>query len=521
MKSYAIASCRVSTPEQRLNNSLNRQEESVLKAATELGVTIARWWSGDISSKAGTNVKRKDLSEMLEFCKASKRVKYLIVDEPDRFMRSIDEAFYFEVTFRQLGVTVWYASDPNLNAGDLNAKMLKFSKYFPAEGENVKRQNSSIDGHRKAIAEGRYTFPPKPGYIKGIIAGVHLPHPVSFEPFKKALKEVASGLYTPTQSLKRLNTSDFTRVHSPFRMDKFSRFITDPYYAGILEMNKQVVARCEIGQHEPMISRNEHIRIVDIVKGRKIVQRASGKQYNPEFPMSKYLVHDCQDGAKFTGGIQDNGHGGLYPKYRCRKCNKQYKRADVHEAITNVLEQFDYGDAQKKEFQEALTAVWEEKKRDIIQQAKALQTRLEELQKDKSSLAKELARVDVSLKPDIEEELHEVKAQIEGVEATIRSQDDLEDDRVEFIKFGLEYTNRLKDDWWKLNQEERAQCKQLLFPAGIQFNSDKKVSTTHISPLYRLAASKKNLDFSRDSLLVELRGTAPRSASLQSILLQA
>lgn len=32
---------------------------------------------------------------MLELYKRDKSIKYLIVDEPDRFMRSIDEAFYF------------------------------------------------------------------------------------------------------------------------------------------------------------------------------------------------------------------------------------------------------------------------------------------------------------------------------------------------------------------------------------------------------------------------------------------
>lgn len=42
----AVAICRVFTPEQRLNNSLNRQEESVQKAAKTLGVEIIKTWSG-------------------------------------------------------------------------------------------------------------------------------------------------------------------------------------------------------------------------------------------------------------------------------------------------------------------------------------------------------------------------------------------------------------------------------------------------------------------------------------------
>lgn len=120
----AIASCRVSTPEQELNNSLNRQHESVLNAAEDLDVTIDRYWSGNTSSKHGTNTKRRDIKEMVAYCKKNPRIKYLIVDRPDRFMRSIDEAAYFEVLFRDIGVRVWYASDKSLNGNNLGAKII-------------------------------------------------------------------------------------------------------------------------------------------------------------------------------------------------------------------------------------------------------------------------------------------------------------------------------------------------------------------------------------------------------------
>lgn len=51
----AIAFCRVSTAEQLLGGSLNRQEKAVLKTAEELGVVVPKeyWWSGNVSSKEG------------------------------------------------------------------------------------------------------------------------------------------------------------------------------------------------------------------------------------------------------------------------------------------------------------------------------------------------------------------------------------------------------------------------------------------------------------------------------------
>ncbi len=92
-KNVAISICRVSTAEQKLNNSLTRQEISVVRMAEEINAEIVRTWSGDVSSKAGKNVARKDLLEALDFCKKNRKVTHFIVDEVDRFMRSLEEMF--------------------------------------------------------------------------------------------------------------------------------------------------------------------------------------------------------------------------------------------------------------------------------------------------------------------------------------------------------------------------------------------------------------------------------------------
>ena len=107
-KDKAIALCRVSSDEQLQNNSLARQSASVMKMAEKLGVEIPQnyIWSGSISSKRGKNVERKDLKEILSTCRKDKKIKYIIVDEPDRFMRSIQEAFYWETVFQTVDVKV-------------------------------------------------------------------------------------------------------------------------------------------------------------------------------------------------------------------------------------------------------------------------------------------------------------------------------------------------------------------------------------------------------------------------------
>ncbi len=492
-----------------------------MEAARRLDVEILKdgWWSGNVSSKAGTNIHRKDLQDMIAYCKKNKRVKYLIVDEPDRFMRSIDEATYFEVTFKMLGVTVWYASDQNLNTGDLMSKMLKFSKYFTAEGSNVERQSKSVNGHRKAVSEGRYTFPPKPGYTKGSQPGVHVPHSLEYHPLQKALKEIASGLYKPSEALRRLNDSQFTHSRESMKIDKFLQFACDPYYAGIIEIKKQVNMRNENGQHQAMISKDEHQLILQAIRGRA-TRPYTRKQYNPEFPLAKLMKHDCEQGAKFTGSFQNNGHGKSYPKYRCRSCGKQYHRAMVNDSLNSMLEQFDYTGSQRGDFIEALSLVWHQKQQDTIGNIKRLNQKLEALETSKSQLLREIARADSTLKQDFEGELLKIKAQITVVEEDLDESSSLQNDLVEFVEFGLEYTNILKEDWWLLDKNQREECQQLFFREEIRLNSAGKVGTTQISPLYRLAANKKDLRIDRKSLLVELRGIAPRSVELKGWFLQ-
>ena len=358
-KNFAITICRVSTAEQKLNNSLTRQEVSVSRMAEEINAEIVHTWSGDVSSKVGSNVVRKDLLEALDYCKRNKRVTHFIVDEVDRFMRSVEETFYWRVRFKsEAGVKMLVASNPELNKEDAKSRLLLALEGFKAEGSNEERITKSIKGHEQAIREGRYTFPPKPGYAKSPKPGIHACHPVTFKILQDSFKSIASGIETPLSALKKLNESIFTQHHAPWKMDKFSKFACDPYYCGILEIDKQVKVRNENGLHEPMMTKKEHERLVAVFKG-KVKPRGPKMQYNPEFPMNKILsCEGCGNGTKFTGSIKNNGYArkttSYYYKYHCRGCGKSFHRLDVHQAIDNVFNKVVYDGWQREDFLKAL-----------------------------------------------------------------------------------------------------------------------------------------------------------------------
>lgn len=517
-KIFAIAVCRVSSIEQLENNSLNRQRESVVKAAEELGATIPEdcWWSGSVSSKRGTNVIRKDLREMIERCNKDKKIKYVIVDEPDRFMRSIDEAAFFEVTFRQLGVTVWYASDPDLNKGDLPSKLLKFTKYLSAEGSNEERQRKSIAGQTTALKEGRYTFAPKPGYKKGQERGIPDIHPVRGPALQKTLIDIASSRVTPSQGLIDLNDSEFmTDGHSAYKMDKFRKIITDPFYAGILEINKQVQVRNENGLHEPLISKEQHLELIRIMENKKKNQSGPRKNGNPKYPLSNLVsCGDCMDknNGRFVGLDLNNGkyRNKVYEKYRCRSCKKYLSKEELNSEIENRFQKYPVTPEGVEDLMEALEIVWKQNENQAEQEVKRLKHKVKLLNDSIGRQIDNLSEPDnIDLKQEIRTAIEKKKADVADLQNKIdKLNSNAMDDKERFLKFAFEFAKKMGSNFLDVNvvsKENRLRCKLLFFPAGFYVDANKKVYTPEISELIRLAGIKKDLSVSDKSHLVRVK----------------
>jgi hypothetical protein len=322
--------------------------------------------------------------------------------------------------------------------------------------------------------------------------------------------------------MNRLKVGEFGKYYKKWDMYKFRQFGTDPYYAGVVEINQQVKARNENGLHEAMLTKDEHEKLKTIFLG-SYRPRGATKQYNPEFPMNKLLCCDSC-GCKLTGSrkhsgfFRENGQPRktikYYWKYRCRGCGKEFHRLDVHSRITKHFGKFEYKGHQNNEFVEALKTVWRQKQSDKLNSAKLLSGQIKKLEKIKSGLVVSMASESAEYTSDIRQELDKTKVQIAELQVKLSDSSRLDDDLVDFVKFGLDYGEKLKHDWWSLEHEDRQRCQQLLFPGGITISANGKVSTHGISPIYRLATNKKDLRNARKSLLVELVGTAPTSASV-------
>ncbi len=506
----AIASCRVSTLEQKKNNnSLNRQWESVLKSAESLGATIPKdaVWSGNVSSKRGKNYNRKDVREMLAYCKKHRNVKYLIIDEPDRFMRSIEEAFYWEVEFQnQVGVKIWYACDDQLNTDDMTAKLMRFMKYFVAEGSNEERIKKAINGGKKAIREGRYPYHVKLGYRPNPdkkVRGIHLVDHRTAKLLYRILSHIADGRMDITESLKIFNSSQYitSGQHRPYTIEKWKIVITDPYYCGILEVKGQVNERNENGLHEKLITKEQHLMIVERVNGRRKRHNGPRKNGNPEFPLNtitfceKCYAEEIMLGkslrsnrAKFVGACSTNGKTQKkYAKYKCRKCGRLINRDDLHGKVITILNTLDMTKEGRKAVTREVRKIWRLEEDDNAEEIVRLRTQVASMRRRKNELIDKISQLSSPVVlQEVEKNIEQQSNEIEQVEAKIRKiEEGGEKDRSQFIEFALEFADNLGHRFLELTPDEVSVCKQLLFPSGFFVDAEKRVYTPKISPFYR------------------------------------
>lgn len=515
-KVFAIANCRVSSDEQLLNNSLDRQKASVLRASLELDAEIIHWWSGSVSSKAGTNMNRKDLNEMMEMCKKNKSIKYAIFDELDRFMRSMFEAAHFILEFKKLGVEVVFASQPNLKTETAADKLMLVLEAFKAEGSNEERQRKSIAGQTTALNEGRYPFAPKPGYMGGPQRGIPIVHPERGPALQLILKKLAANLVTPTQALIELNKSEFTKNNAQYKMDKFSKIAIDPFYAGIVEIKKQVNVRNENGLHEPLITIEEHEQIRSIMIKRPKYQTGPRKNGNPDFPLSNFFAHEqcveLKNHGRAVGLDLNNGKNKsrIYKKYRCRTCNKSWPLSEMHEQITKVFDSYRLDEKVRKAIPSALEIVWEKNQTQINQDIARIEGSVRALRDEvKKQVINATNPANGFIKEDlfmlIEENKNQIKLLEERLEKLANKQ---YEDQKEFMKFALNFIENTSNHFLQeyVSRENRLRCKQLVFPSGFLLNQKNKVYTPEVSMFYRLAEKKKDTEVSDITHVVRVRG---------------
>ena len=522
----AIAIRRVSSKKQAENNhSLEQQDTSVQNMAIVLEAEIVNEWAMATSAKKGNNLKRKDLTQALSFCRYSSGVKYLLIDKVSRFARELKMIFYFIVEFEKLGVKVIFCdpSQQKFNADTAEAMYELARKAYDAEAENEERSQTAFTKMKERVRLGYYPFHAHQGYKKTDAEdGLHVPDQPRLNLLQKALKATSSLEMSPKEAQKWLEANGY-RTPTFYRKDEnghkvlkggrvldlnhFIEIMKTPYYAGIIQVKDWPIN--ERGLHKAIITAEELEINTAVANGRKVRGK---QQYNPKFPLNLSFHEPCvhKDG-KLSGIYHVNGKGWGRDEYVCRNCKKRIEQVKVHASMDTLLSSLTANDNGVSELKKALSQVWDNGEAYRIDRMKSLQGRKVELSDKKSQMIHSLS-VNPEFADDIKEEIVKIKAEMTEIDIQVDKDRQVDNEFAEFAAYALDYTDDLRKHWWELPGEKLSECKQLLFRSKIIVQPDGNVYTPELSYIYSLQMKNDDPKVVENRNMVELAGTAPASA---------
>lgn len=528
-KEKAIALCRVSTQGQANEGNLVPQQENVQRAADILGVDLVKVWALAVSSRKGKNLKRKDLIEMLDYCKRYKSVKFLIVDEVDRFMRSIEEYYWWKMEFKKIGVRLVHANRPDINPDDDRAVFDELIDVYRAEQSNNERIHKTPEKMMAKIRAGYYPSNPHTGYKTSDVPGLHVPDEPNWSAMRNAFKAMIAGECDIREGLKRATQDGLrTKNYGPksvggktIDMYRWKVLMCDPYYCGEVkladwpEVNKN-------GLHKHMITPEEHEILVAIAKNKG--KRFIANRNNPDFLLSNEsectkCVEANKPNPRLVGYWQNNGEKKgfkRYRRYRCRVCNLGVRQEAFHAGINEELARLLLSNEQREKLKTHMRKAWSSYEVERMERARIALGRVQIL-KDKKNDAMDsyLTEKDPEMKQEIKEKIEALKLEIGEAEKTAIEAQDFEKDFGEFIGYAFDIMDNLETVWWQQDKPTMRVYKQMLFPAGIQLSPDKKVYIPEISPIYSYGSTKKASEDANFTNMEGPLGLEPRTPCLK------
>jgi hypothetical protein len=522
MRDQAIALVRISSADQAEGHSLDAQTASVNQVAKELNLEIVKTWSGVMSSLKGKNYGRSDIKQMLDFCKVNRRVKYLLIDQVNRYMREAFMSIYYRIEFEQIGVKLYFCDQTqrHLNNDDGISSLMYFVEAYKAEQDNDVRRNTTISRMKARYALGYYLSHPHLGYKASEVPGIHIPDD-NFDLFKEAGKLIIYKQYTPSQAVRWVNDSGYrTKGGKKLDLYHYIEQFSDRYYCGLIDIKTEGWANGVKGLHQPMFSLREHQLLLNIFNKRNPQVR---KKHNPEFPLANIIRHlECERTGKyekFTGVFHNRGYRNGKPRkklavYDCRDCRKRLGREKLHSALTEYLNKLELL-PDENTFKEALVKVWKNQRGSNEQRLRVLLKSKTELEyKIKETAAAFATENEGATKHSLRKLLEDYDEKTVQLDADIVSLKDSEIESEDFVKFALSFVSNLKKEWWSLSYENRKRGEQILFNGKLYADNDATIHTPQLSTIYTLQPNKKALEFASKALMVELVGTAPTSAGL-------
>jgi site-specific DNA recombinase len=335
MKSAYLYS-RVSTDEQkRKGNSLEEQEDRLIKHCEVNGISIKGIYREDYSAKDFNRPEWKKLIKKIRRNTHRPNENILFI-KWDRFSRNIEYAYQMIRMLRGLNVQPMAIDQPIDLEVPESIVMLAVYLSIP-EAENSRRGLTTADGLRRARKIGRWPGKAPKGYTNRTDANGKkyiMPKQPEADLIKWSFEQLAKGTYTISQVRKMACLNGLQCGKS-----NFWRLVHNPIYCGIIciPANRAEEKHFVKAIHEPLISESL-FQQVQLIINKDCNKRSKKDELKSLFPLRTFLY--CpRCGKKMTGSVSTGRWGERYPYYHCTtgKCIGRFRADKLNNSYEEIL----------------------------------------------------------------------------------------------------------------------------------------------------------------------------------------
>ncbi len=258
----ALTYLRVSTGRQADEGwSLDAQEKFCRRYADDNDYEIAGVFREE--GKSGTNADRPALKDMLARCQSDKSIKAVLVQETDRLARNTADHITIRAMLKKAGIKLISVAQPMFDDSPEGILFDTITASFNQFSSDINSRKTK-KGMLERFNSGWWPGLAKLGYLNEEVNGekIIINDPGRWELIQEALKMYLKGNYSAQEVSDTFYEKGLTsRTGKKIAHSIMTNVLRDPFYAGIMRWGGQE----KIGNHEVMITPDEHRRILNII----------------------------------------------------------------------------------------------------------------------------------------------------------------------------------------------------------------------------------------------------------------
>ena len=511
-----IVYCRVSSQEQVQGTSLESQKAACLEYATKRGIRVSKVFIE--KGESATAADRTELVKALDYCKENKpQIEAFIVWKLDRFARNLTDHYGLQAQLLKFGTTLHSVTEEIIGEGPIG-KMMEAVLAGYAQFENDIRKQRCEGGMRARIRDGIFPWKPPLGYVhsKNRTDRRKLmpdqPDPDRFALIQRGLRLYAEGNHTITALAVESNKWGLTtRSNGPMSKQQWDKILVDHFYAG--SIRDPWSGEVHRGQHKPMITQEEFLRIQAMKKGLSNNATSQRLADHPDFPLRGIVKCSC--GTFMTASWQTGRGGKKYPRYRChnKSCDVRasISREELEKSFLRLIEKVTPDKKFLRLFEAIIIDEWRNRKTAAIFDRSHHEKEALRVAEKKQRLIEMRANGEIT-----KEEFDRMREGLENQMLTLQiSQNEATTGETSLdvqIRYAVQFIPYIARQWQDMTDSaQRKKLARLVLPEGFTYDKTTgTIGTAVLSPIFKLY---EECDSSM-SHLVAGAGIAPATSRL-------